>query len=172
MVRVLVLGAGFGGINAALELRRLLDRRHNVVLVDDAATFRMGLGNLWMLDGRRKIGEGARPLSLLGGKGIEVLRGRIERIDIAKRSAVVDGRELVADGIVIALGARLAPEATPGSPRRTTCTRSRGRRLSGKPFIRSVADGSWSRCVDCHSGAPQPPTRRPCSQPMCCAVVV
>jgi len=114
MARALVLGAGFGGITAALELRRLLDRQHEVVLVDDAASFRMGLGNLWMLDGRRKMGEGTRPLALLGAKGIHVLRGRVDRIDVATRGAVVDGKELTCDGIIIALGARLAPEATSG----------------------------------------------------------
>jgi sulfide:quinone oxidoreductase len=116
VARALVLGAGFGGISAALELRRLLDRKHDVVLVDDAASFRMGLGNLWLLDGRRKMGEGARPLALLEAKGIQVRRGRIDSIDVAKRSAVIDGKETVSDGIVIALGTRLAPEATPGFP--------------------------------------------------------
>ena len=114
MARVAVLGGGFGGVAAALELRQRLAPQDEVLLIDEAATFRMGLGNLWILDGRRKVGEGRRPLSALQGKGIDVRRGRIERIDAARRAVTVEGAELQVDGLVVALGAQLAPEATPG----------------------------------------------------------
>jgi sulfide:quinone oxidoreductase len=110
----LVLGAGFGGITAALELHRLLGPQHEVVLVDEGASFRMGLANLWLLDGRREPGEGQRPLAALQAKGIHVKQGRVDAIDAASRTATVGGEILPSDGIVIALGARLAPEATPG----------------------------------------------------------
>lgn len=114
MARVLVLGGGFGGIAAALELRARLTRKDEVVLIDEGSTFRMGLGNLWLLDGRRKVGEGRRPLAALQAKGIEVRQGRIQAIDAAHRTVTVDGATLRADGIVVALGAQLAPELTPG----------------------------------------------------------
>lgn len=113
MARALVLGAGFGGIAAALELADRLGPGQ-VTLVDEQSTFRMGLGNLWLLDGRRRLGEGRRDLQALTAKGIHVVRGRIEAIDPAGHSATVDGKVLTADGLVIALGTQLAPEATPG----------------------------------------------------------
>jgi sulfide:quinone oxidoreductase len=113
MARALVLGAGFGGISAALGLADRLGPGQ-VTLVDEQATFRMGLGNLWLLDGRRRTGEGRRDLQALTAKGIHVVRGRIEAIDPASRSATVDGKVLAAEGLVIALGTQLAPEATPG----------------------------------------------------------
>ncbi|MES2155045.1 MAG: FAD/NAD(P)-binding oxidoreductase [bacterium] len=114
MARALVLGGGFGGISAALELRRLLGAGHDVTLVDEGTAFRMGLGNLWLLDGRRKVGEGRRALRDLESKGIQVRKGVVQDIDVAQRSAVVDGETLQSDGLVVALGMRLAPEATPG----------------------------------------------------------
>ena len=47
MARTLILGAGFGGIAAAVELRRLCGDDHEVVLVDRAGEFSMGLRKLW-----------------------------------------------------------------------------------------------------------------------------
>ena len=114
MVRVAVLGGGFGGIAAALELRGNLSPKDEVLLIDENSTFRMGLGNLWLLDGRRQVGEGQRPLAKLQDKGVEVRQGRIEAIDPAKRSVTIDGVALQFDGMIIALGTRLVPDATPG----------------------------------------------------------
>jgi sulfide:quinone oxidoreductase len=111
--RALVLGAGFGGITAALELANRLGAGQ-VTLVDEQSTFRMGLGNLWLLDGRRRMGEGRRDLQALTAKGLRVVRGRIEAIDPAQCSATVDGQVLTADGLIIALGTELTPETTPG----------------------------------------------------------
>lgn len=114
MAHVLVLGAGFGGISAALEAHRLLGAGHRVTLVDEGTSFRMGLGKLWVMDGRRRRGEGHRPLAALRARGIDVVHGRVGAIDPEALTATVDGKTLKADGIVVALGARLAPEATSG----------------------------------------------------------
>lgn len=45
-VRTLILGGGFGGIAAGVELRRL-QPEHEVVLVDRKPGFAMGLRKLW-----------------------------------------------------------------------------------------------------------------------------
>jgi NADH dehydrogenase FAD-containing subunit len=47
MSRVLVLGAGFGGISAAGRLRERLSVDDEVVLIDRRATFVMGLRKTW-----------------------------------------------------------------------------------------------------------------------------
>jgi len=51
MSRTLILGAGFGGITVATELRRLLGDDHEVVLIDERDEFSMGLRKLWELVG-------------------------------------------------------------------------------------------------------------------------
>ncbi len=111
---VLVLGGGVGGLVAARELRKRLPRRHRVVLVDRERDHLFAPSLLWLLVGRREAEAIKRPLARLARKGIEVRRGEIERIDPARRAVTVSGEEIVADHVVVSLGAELAPETVPG----------------------------------------------------------
>lgn len=111
---VLILGGGIGGVVAANRLRKRLDRRHRIVLVDREPDFALAASFLWVMTGDRRPEEVSRPLAGLERKGIEVVRGEVERIDPARREAVVGGRTLQADHLIVALGARFAPEAVPG----------------------------------------------------------
>jgi sulfide:quinone oxidoreductase len=60
------------------------------------------------------LAYGTRHLSILAGRGIEVLNGEITSVDPGSRTATVDGRKLEADALVLALGARAATDAVPG----------------------------------------------------------
>lgn len=111
---VLILGGGVGGVVAANRLRKRLDRRHRVVLVDREPSFALAASFLWVMNGQRRPEEITRPLARLQRKGIEVVQGEVERIVPERREAVVDGRHLQADHLIIALGAEFAPEAVPG----------------------------------------------------------
>lgn len=115
MNRVLVLGGGFGGISAALELRKKLPREENVTLIDDQGSFLMGLSKLWALDGRRPIQKGRRRLDTLKDRGVEVVHGSVEQIDLEEQTVTVGDVNHPWERLVVALGARLAPEATSGS---------------------------------------------------------
>jgi sulfide:quinone oxidoreductase len=66
------------------------------------------------MTGGRTAEQISRPLERLQKKGVEVVRGEIERIDPARREVLVDGRTFSADHLVIALGADLARETVPG----------------------------------------------------------
>lgn len=114
MARTLVLGAGFGGITVSTELKRLLGDEHEVVLVDRAEEFSMGLRKLWELVGHATIADGSRPRELLREHGIDLRRGEISAIDPAARSATVNGEVIEADYLVIALGAVQRPDLVPG----------------------------------------------------------
>ncbi len=111
---VLILGGGVGGLVAANELRKRLPKEHRVTLVDREASFVFTPSFLWMLIGDRTAEKISRPLARLEKKGIEVVRGEIQRIDPERREAAVDGRTLAGDYLVLALGAELAPDAIPG----------------------------------------------------------
>ncbi|MHB1186870.1 NAD(P)/FAD-dependent oxidoreductase [Thiobacillus sp.] len=111
---ILILGGGIGGIVAASQLRRALSREHRVVLVEQAATHLFQPSLLWLMLGLRAPQQISRPYTALARRGIELLRGRVEHIDPARRVVTVDGKELTADYLVIALGAELAPDAVPG----------------------------------------------------------
>ena len=113
---VLILGGGVGGLVAANELRKALPNEHNIVLVEREASFVFAPSFLWLMTGGRAAEKISRPLARLQRKGIEVVRGEIQRIDPARREAVVDGRTIAGDFLIVALGAELAPEAIPGLP--------------------------------------------------------
>ena len=120
----LILGGGVGGVVAANALRKRLGRRHRVVVVDSEPTFALAASFLWVMNGARRPSQITRPLDRLARKGIEVIRGEVERIDPAARRAVVGGRTLEADHLVVALGAEFTPDTVPGLARwgHTFCT--------------------------------------------------
>ena len=121
---------------AANRLRKQLDRRHRIVLVDREPSFALAASFLWVMSGHRRPDQISRPLARLERKGIEVVRGEVERIDPARREAVVDGRTLTADHLIVALGAQFAPEMVPGlaGAGLTFCT------LDGAERLRSALD--------------------------------
>ena len=114
MRRVLILGAGFGGLAAAAALRSRLPEQDEVVLVDRKASYVMGLRKWWALVGRGTLEEGRRDRTALAGRGIRFHQGTVEAIDPAKRSAMVDGNQIEADAIIIALGAQHDVDTVPG----------------------------------------------------------
>lgn len=114
MARVLILGGGFGGISAAVELRRLLASGDEVVLVDRRDDFVMGLRKTWHILGMSPLAYGTRRLSDLRRHGIVVVRGSIESVSPAERAAVIDGQPWEADALVVALGAEHRMDAIPG----------------------------------------------------------
>jgi sulfide:quinone oxidoreductase len=111
---VLILGGGVGGLVAANELRKALPREHRVVLIEREASFVFAPSLLWLMTGGRTAERISRPLARLEKKGIELVRGEIEKIDAARREVVVDGRTLAGAFLILALGAELAPETIPG----------------------------------------------------------
>jgi len=110
---VLVLGGGIGGVSAANRLRRRLDRRHRVILVNRDPDFSFAASYLWVMSGKRRPSQVTRPLQVLKRRGIEVVIGDIENIDPTSRSVTVDGTEVTADHLVVSLGADYA-DTIPG----------------------------------------------------------
>ena len=113
---ILILGGGIGGMVAARRLRKTLPREHRVVLVERETHFLLAPSLLWLMVGLRKPEQISRPLSAFAGRGVETVRGTVEGIDPGNRSARVNGREIKADYLIVALGAELAPETVPGLP--------------------------------------------------------
>lgn len=110
----LVLGAGLGGLVAAETLRKRLPASDRVVAVERAASLFFPPSLLWLMVGERQAADFTRSLDSLAGRGIELRRGSVTRIDPRQRTAEIDGKPIAADALIIALGADYAPEAIPG----------------------------------------------------------
>lgn len=111
----LVLGAGFGGISAATELKRLLPREP-VTILDASDSFTMGLANLRVLDGRSTPAAHARPLAGIGQHGIRFVRAEIVRIDPAAHAVETSAGRFEAARLIVALGARADASGIAGLP--------------------------------------------------------
>jgi len=111
---VIILGGGIGGTVAASRLRQSLSREHRVVLVEREQNHLFQPSLLWLMVGDRQPQQIQRPVERLARRGIEVIRGTVERIDPARRAVTVSGMELTADYLVVALGAEYAAETVPG----------------------------------------------------------
>jgi sulfide:quinone oxidoreductase len=152
--RTLILGAGFGGIAAAVELRRLVDQDdHEIVLVDHKPSFTMGLRKLWELVGHGTIADGARSRAALEGRGIEFRLTEIAVIDPAGRAADTSDGRLEADHLVVALGAVSRPDLIPGLADHGLDVWDFARVPAGAETLRAFDGG---RIVILIAGAPYP----------------
>lgn len=109
-----ILGGGVGGLVTANELRKRLGKEHRVVIVDRDGRHIFWPSLLWLQVGLREPDKLARELATLQKKGIEVLKGEVSRIEADRKAVQVNGSELLADYLVVSVGAQLAPERIPG----------------------------------------------------------
>ena len=114
MRRTLILGAGFGGLSVATELRERLGDRHEIVLLDQRDDLVLGLRKLWAVAGIGTLEEGRRNRRELTARGIPFRRCEILRIDPAQRRVETDDGTFEGDDLVVALGAVTRPDLVPG----------------------------------------------------------
>jgi sulfide:quinone oxidoreductase len=113
-VRVLILGAGFGGLELSASLSEQLGDGVEVVLIDRAEGFVFGFSKLDVMFGRNGEAEVFHPYSDIVKPGVRFVRADISSIDPATRSVETSAGRLEGDVMVVALGADLDPSDTPG----------------------------------------------------------
>jgi len=111
---ILILGAGFGGLEASTRLRAALDESFEITVVDQHDFFNFGFTKFDLMFGRREPEACKEKLSALDEKGIHFHQATIEAIDPESRQVETSKGQLTADYLVVALGADLAPDAIPG----------------------------------------------------------
>ena len=117
MARIVVMGAGLGGMSAAYELRETLGKGHEIVLVGKGESFGFTPSNPWLAVGWRKQDEITLPVAEHVGKhGIRFDGSGIEQIN-ADNNAVVtgSGERITYDYLLVCTGPKLAFEEVPGS---------------------------------------------------------
>jgi sulfide:quinone oxidoreductase len=114
--RVVVVGSSFAGLTAALELRKHLHERHEVVVLDPRDHFTFIPSLIWLPFGLREPDEITFPLApLYESKGIRFVNEAAARIDTDAHVVTTSaGDALPYDRLLLATGPRLAFEKVPG----------------------------------------------------------
>jgi len=105
----LVLGGGFAGLEAAIQLRKAgLD----VTLVSNRSYLYVYPTSIWVVTGERSFEQVCLDLADVTRRhGIQLVVGNVESISGTRRAAIVDGKEITTDHLVVALGgAKLMPK--------------------------------------------------------------
>ncbi|HET7759344.1 MAG TPA: FAD-dependent oxidoreductase [Gaiellaceae bacterium] len=112
MTRVVILGAGFGGLELATMLSSADDV--DVTLIEKADAFVFGYSKLDVMFGRTTLDAVRLPYRAFAKPGVRLLRETVTAIDPEARRVTTDAGVHDADILVVALGADYDYEATPG----------------------------------------------------------
>jgi len=113
-VRVLVLGAGFGGLELATTLSEAVADEVDVTLIDKSDAFVFGYSKLDVMFGRTTLDAARLPYRTIAKPGVRLLQETITAIDPDARRVTTDRGVHEADILVLALGADYDFDATPG----------------------------------------------------------
>jgi sulfide:quinone oxidoreductase len=112
--RVVILGAGFGGLELATILSDTLGDGVDVTLIDKGESFVFGYSKLDVMFGRTTRAAVELPYGAVARPGVRLLRETITAIDPVTRTVTTDAGVHQADVLVVALGADYDMDATPG----------------------------------------------------------
>lgn len=112
--KVLILGAGFGGLETAARLSELLGEEADVTIIDASPGFVFGYHKLDVLFGQSGAESIRMPYQRHELPGVRFVNEEIIAIDPEARSATTTNGSYSADTLVVALGADYDIAATPG----------------------------------------------------------
>ncbi len=113
-MRVVILGAGFGGLEVMSGLSETFGDEIDIVLIDQSDRFVFGFSKLEVMFGHALPEAVQHPYRDIAKPGVRFVQSPIRSIDAVARRVVTDAGTFDADVLVVALGADLHPDATPG----------------------------------------------------------
>lgn len=113
-LRIIVLGAGFGGLELSTILSDTIGESLDLTLIDKNDTFFFGYSKLDVMFGRKTADEVRLPYSKIVKPGVRFRQELITSIDPVNRGVTTDNGTYEADVLVVALGADYDVDATPG----------------------------------------------------------
>ena len=114
--RILVLGAGFGGLELATILSEAFGDDAGVTLIEGGDAFVFGYSKLDVMFGHAEPDEVRLPYARFAKPGVRFLNETIARIDAEARRVTTDVGDHHADVLVIALGAGGHLNGAPQTP--------------------------------------------------------
>ena len=114
MKHVVILGAGFAGLELATLLSQSLTGEVRTTLSDQNDSFAFGFSKLDVLFGRKPKADVLLPYAEISKEGVEFRQERVTSINPETRQVTTDAGSYDADILVVALGAAYDFAATPG----------------------------------------------------------
>jgi sulfide:quinone oxidoreductase len=112
--KILILGAGFGGLELSTMLSDALGDDAAVTLIDKNDSFVFGYSKLDVMFGRTTLDAVLLPYDEIAKPGVRFVRETVTAIDPESRRVTTDAGAYDADVLVVALGADYDLDATPG----------------------------------------------------------
>jgi sulfide:quinone oxidoreductase len=112
--RILVLGAGFGGLELSTMLSEAFGGGVEVTLIDKADAFTFGFSKLDLMFGHTTLDAVRLPYKSIVKPGVRFLQETVASIDPVAKRVTTDRGIHEADYLVVALGADYDFAATPG----------------------------------------------------------
>ncbi len=148
--RILVLGAGFGGLELTTMLSEALGEQIDVTLIDQNDSFYFGFSKLDVMFGHTSPDKVLLPYKKFLKPGVRFLQETITAVDPIARRVTTNRGTHEADFIVVALGADYDFAATPGMSEATEFYTMAGAKRLGE-MLRSFTKG---RVLIAVGGAP------------------
>lgn len=116
MSRIIILGAGIGGVPMAYEMKELVGNEHDVTVISDSPTFHFVPSNPWVPPKWRTAEELKVELApVFKKKGIEFIQKAAAKVDpVNNQIQMDDGTTEAYDYLIIATGPRLAFDEVEG----------------------------------------------------------
>jgi sulfide:quinone oxidoreductase len=114
MRRVVILGAGFGGLELAITLSEAVSGDVDVALIDKNDAFVFGYSKLDLMFGRRPLAAVRLPYGAIAKPSVRFLQETVTAIEPEARRVTTSAGVHEADVLIVALGADYDLDATPG----------------------------------------------------------
>jgi sulfide:quinone oxidoreductase len=114
MTRIVVLGAGFGGLEAATELWKGLGPEHTITLIDKTDKFYVGFTKLWIVAGERTETQCYTDRNAIRKKGVDFVKAEVTKIEPQSQTVETAGNKFLYDYLIVALGASPTPQLVKG----------------------------------------------------------
>lgn len=112
--KIVVLGAGFAGLEAAFLLRQRLGRSAQITVVAESDTFLFKPNTIYVPFGKPAEKYVIRLAEPFERRHIEFVKGKVSAVDPAKKTVTTDAGDVEYDYLMIGTGAGMRPNEVPG----------------------------------------------------------